>query len=512
MQSERALSSSYCSTSGRNDVRLLGSLHIMSRPSRHRCHSEVRCASTLTQDKMQSSDWRKKSKPIKPGGKYPAKEFCSQCGLCDTYYIHHVRDACAFLGPGMSRTELLEEQVHGRKRDLDKEDDLLFGVHEEMLYARNSPPVQGAQWTGIVTQIAIDMLDSGTVDAVVCVQSQDGDRFAPKPVVARCKQDILAAKGVKPTLSPNLNVLATVEALDVKRLLFIGVGCQVQALRSIEKYLQLEKLYVLGTNCVDNGPRKGLETFLEAASDDPSTVLHYEFMQDYRVHVKHTDGRFEYIPYFSLPAGELNEVIAPSCYSCFDYTNSLADMVVGYMGVPYENADMTSHPQYVTVRNERGREMLDLVRPRLMTSPTSSSGDRKPFVLQTVQSDDEAKLGRAPKPLPRWAGELLAKLLLRVGPKGLEFGKYSIEYHWIRNYLYVQRHMGPERAARHIPEFAKRVVAAYDADGSVSSRLAVAPGPTSQHQAAPAAAPPLEPIAAAVLAAALGWWLFIVPK
>lgn len=40
----------------------------------------------------------------------------------------------------------------------------------------------GAQWTGIVTQIAIDMLESGKVDAVVCVQSQEGDRFGPKPV------------------------------------------------------------------------------------------------------------------------------------------------------------------------------------------------------------------------------------------------------------------------------------------------------------------------------------------
>jgi Coenzyme F420 hydrogenase/dehydrogenase, beta subunit N-term len=67
-------------------------------------------------------------------------------------------------------------------RDLDNEDDLLFGVHKEMLYARNSAPVPGAQWTGIVTQIAIDMLESGAVEAVVCVQSQDGDRFAPKPV------------------------------------------------------------------------------------------------------------------------------------------------------------------------------------------------------------------------------------------------------------------------------------------------------------------------------------------
>ena len=74
---------------------------------------------------------------------------------------------------------------HGR--DLENEDDLLFGVHEEMLYARNSAPVPGAQWTGIVTQVAIDMLESGAVDAVVCVQSQDGDRFAPKPVRSPCR-------------------------------------------------------------------------------------------------------------------------------------------------------------------------------------------------------------------------------------------------------------------------------------------------------------------------------------
>ena len=39
---------------------------------------------------------------------------------------------------------------------------------------------------------------------------------------------------------------------------------------------------MLGTNCVDNGPRQGLEKFLNAASESPSTVLHYEFVQDYR--------------------------------------------------------------------------------------------------------------------------------------------------------------------------------------------------------------------------------------
>ena len=45
------------------------------------------------------------------------------------------------------------------------------------------------------------------------------------------------------------------------------------------------------------------------------------------MHIKHTGGSFEYVPYFCLPANELTEVIAPSCYSCFDYTNGLADLV-----------------------------------------------------------------------------------------------------------------------------------------------------------------------------------------
>lgn len=54
---------------------------------------------------------------------------------------------------------------------------------------------------------------------------------------------------------------------------------------------------------MDNGPREGLDKFLNAASDSPETVLHYEFMQDYKVHLKHLDGRIEEVKnilYFRL--------------------------------------------------------------------------------------------------------------------------------------------------------------------------------------------------------------------
>ncbi|CAL9153232.1 unnamed protein product, partial [Musa hybrid cultivar] len=435
----------------------------------------VACSSSSPAEKETSKlrdDWRKRSKPIRPGGVYPAKDHCSRCGLCDTYYIAHVKDACAFLGDGMSRIEVLEPTVHGRARTVEF-DEIYYGVHEQLLYAKKIKPVEGAQWTGIVTTIAVEMLKANMVDAVICVQSDPDDRLTPRPILARTPDEVYAAKGVKPTLSPNLDTLALVEAAGVKRLLFCGVGCQVQALRSVEKYLSLDKLYVLGTNCVDNGTREGLEKFLNAASSEPETVLHYEFMQDYKVHLKHLDGHIEEVPYFSLPANELVDVIAPSCYSCFDYTNALADLVVGYMGVPkYAGISMTEHPQYITVRNERGREMLKLVEKLLEITPTTSSGNRKPFVMETVKADDKAKSGKGPQPAPKFIGNIITFMLNLIGPKGLEFGRYSLDYHTIRNYLYVHRQWGKQsRAERHVPSYAKKIVESYNEDGQIYEML-----------------------------------------
>lgn len=81
-----------------------------------------------------------------------------------------------------------------------------------------------------------------------------------------------------------------------------------------------------------------------------------------------------------------------------------------------------------------------------------------------------AKLGRGPDPAPRWAGNFVAQLLQLIGPKGLEFGRYSIEYHYIRNWLYSVRHLGVEKARKRTPAFAHKIIASYDKDGAVSQR------------------------------------------
>ena len=68
-------------------------------------------APPANQEQPLASDWRSRARPIKPGGTYPAKDHCSQCGLCDTYYVAHVKEACAFLGDGMARVEVPSHHI-----------------------------------------------------------------------------------------------------------------------------------------------------------------------------------------------------------------------------------------------------------------------------------------------------------------------------------------------------------------------------------------------------------------
>jgi coenzyme F420 hydrogenase subunit beta len=386
----------------------------------------------------------KKSKALKPNSRRPAKELCSECGLCDTYYIHYVKEACAFLNQQIAE---LETEAHQRSRNLNNEDEWYFGVHQEMMAAKKRKPIEGAQWTGIVSAIACEMLTQGIVEGVVCVQNSETDRFQPKPVIATTTEEILAAKVNKPTLSPNLSVLEQIEQSGFKRLLVIGVGCQIQALREVEKQLGLEKLYVLGTPCVDNVTRAGLQKFLETTSKSPETVVHYEFMQDFRVHFKHEDGSIEKVPFFGLKTNQLKDVFAPSCMTCFDYVNSLADLVVGYMGAPFGW-------QWIVVRNETGKNMLDLVKNQLDIQPVHSKGDRHQAVQNSIPAYDKGVT------LPMWAAKLMGVVIEKIGPQGLEYARFSIDSHFTRNYLYVKRNY-PEKLEDHVPEYAKKIVSQY---------------------------------------------------
>ena len=134
----------------------------------------------------------------------------------------------------------------------------------------------------------------------------------------------------------------------------IGIPCQVYALRAVEKELDLERLYVIGTPCSDNTTTENFHAFLGLLSPRPEEITYLEFRADYHVEIRFADGSQRCVPFLQLPLSQLPADFFPlTCRTCVDYTNVLADLTVGYMGGRGQ--------QWLLVRNQRGEELLSLL-------------------------------------------------------------------------------------------------------------------------------------------------------
>ena len=65
----------------------------------------------------------------------------------------------------------------------------------------------------------------------------------------------------------------------------------------------------------------------------------------------------------------------------------------------------------------------------------------------------------------------MARLLQAVGPKGVSFARYSIDYHLLRNYLHVLAEWGPEGVETRVPDYARRIAEMYRADSEQFSEI-----------------------------------------
>jgi 3,8-divinyl protochlorophyllide a 8-vinyl-reductase (ferredoxin) len=57
---------------------------------------------------------------------------------------------------------------------------------------------------------------------------------------------------------------------------------------------------VIGIPCSDNVTYPDLEYFLTQVSRSPQTIVHYEFMQDFRLWMRHEDGHKERVNYIDF--------------------------------------------------------------------------------------------------------------------------------------------------------------------------------------------------------------------
>ena len=383
----------------------------------------------------------------------PAKsrDLCTDCGISRSDDPSRCGRACQFIHP---RYEALERAVHGRPRDASRPDELHFGPFQRMVRARLGAPLPGAQWTGITTRLGERLLASGLVDAVLTTASTPEDRWRPMPVLVRRAEDMAECRGMKMGYAPLLALLDDVADQGIRRLAVIGIPCQVHALRALEAELGLEALYVIGTPCSDNTTTERFHQFLGLLTDRPSEVTYLEFLADFHVEVRFADGASRRIPFIQLPIASLPDDFFPAtCRACFNYTNVLAELTVGYMG--------GAGDQWLLVRNARGAALLGLLEGELVTQDLVSRGDRRGPV-RAFRAALERQVGGLPvRRAPRWLRPLIGWAMTRFGPKGLEFARCRVEMKAVEGILTLRRDR-PHRLRRMVPPFAWQLAARYD--------------------------------------------------
>jgi coenzyme F420 hydrogenase subunit beta len=264
--------------------------------------------------------------------------------------------------------------------------------------------------------------------------------------MARCR-------GMKMGYSPTLALLDEAAARGFRRLAVVGVACQVHALRALEESLGLERLYVIGTPCSDNTTTARFHDFLGKLTDRPEAVTYLEFMPDMHVELRFADAPPRRIPFIQLPIAQLPPDFIPlTCRACFDYTNALADVTVGYMAAEGD--------QWLLVRNARGRELVALLGDEVRLSALGSRGDRRGPVRMFVRLLERQKGGLPVRRAPRWARPLIGWLQARFGPKGLEFARTRVEMKAAEGIVNLRAER-PRRLRAMVPDFAWDLVAPY---------------------------------------------------
>lgn len=322
-----------------------------------------------------------------------------------------------------------------------------------MLRARLSAPSPGAQWTGITTRIGERLLETGAVDAVLTMAPDPADRWRPMPVLVTRPQDLATCRGMRMGYAPLLALLEPARARGIKRLAVIGIPCQVYALRALETELGFERLYVIGTPCSDNTTTERFHEFLTLLADDTETITYLEFRADYHVELRFTDGRVKAIPFLMLPLSKLPPDFFPlTCRTCVDYTNVLSDITVGYMGGEGE--------QWLIVRNARGEDLLRLLGDEVVLSEPGSAGKRHGAVKGFIGNVARAAGGLPLNTLPNWLRPIVAWLMPRFGPRGIEFARARLEMKAAESVLHLRRER-PRSMKSMIPAHVWTLVAPY---------------------------------------------------
>ena len=214
---------------------------------------------------------------------------------------------------------------------------MVLGNYKTCVAARSTDKeiLKGAQDGGIVTQLFAYALEEGIIDGAIVAGPSD-EPWKPEPIVATTKAELLAARGTKYTLSPNLSLLKeATRSYGLDRVGIVGTPCQMQAVRKAQLYpvgmrdVPDKIALAIGIFCMENFPYQSLEALIED---------HCGLKMESVRKVDIGKGKFwaytERGAVAQIPLKVTHKYEQPGCHVCLDYVSNLADVSTGSVGTP----------------------------------------------------------------------------------------------------------------------------------------------------------------------------------
>jgi coenzyme F420 hydrogenase subunit beta len=247
-----------------------------------------------------------------------------------------------------------------------------FGTYRRIVAARCTDPrvLERCEDGGVVTAILVWGLSNGRFDGAVVSAIEASKPCEPQPTVVTTVADAIASASSWYTYCPNNLALAEAAKLELSRVAFVGVPCQITPVRKMEladpAYLdngrKKEKHVERQTHFLKNfGERVALRigllcsevfTFDELMRDTIEGKMGIPLADIRKFNVKgkvlidkKNGDRVE------MNLREAQEYARPECHHCGDFSAELADISCGGVGAN----DWT----ITVLRTEQGEEVFD---------------------------------------------------------------------------------------------------------------------------------------------------------
>ena len=116
---------------------------------------------------------------------------------------------------------------------------------------------------GIVTAMFAYALETGIIDGAI-VAGPGEEAYKPEPMIATTVDELLAARGTKYSISPNMSLIKeATRSYGLDKIGIVGTPCQIQALRKAQLYpigmrdVPDKIALAMGIFCMENFPYQG---------------------------------------------------------------------------------------------------------------------------------------------------------------------------------------------------------------------------------------------------------------